>query len=389
MTAEHTPAEPYNKLDLLESSDDFEVIASPYDRMEYVHLTDELIRRLEGTDDHPKPDYVIYLDKSARPVSWLVRELWDDLARELGTKFEDRVIPERPKSLFLNIDSKHHFEKSDIPGLRSLFTTEVVENLDGIEDKPTYFDGKRVLVVDEIGVTHATRVKAQAYLEMAFPEATIDTFTWMDQGPQSRYGGNGAPPSFDKQTFRLVKLGNPIEPQGVKNNLRWYRDRSNLQQPTVEELRAYGDGRGVIDRDTATEKELKGLEKPRLRLGKKWLSVVPETLQPVSKQLMKEIKLLGSELRSGALPYWPSDNREDFAERLEQANGIDVHAFREFREWFKETWWVDWNTATVAVKYRKPSLEAFRSMKHKSAAVAQFAVKHGLYSESVTETDRA
>ena len=55
-------------------------------RREYVQLTDELIHQMtEGVPviDHEtgdevikKPDVVIWLDKSARPVSWLTKELW-------------------------------------------------------------------------------------------------------------------------------------------------------------------------------------------------------------------------------------------------------------------------------------------------------------------------
>ena len=43
----------------------------------------------------PKADHVIYLDKSARPVSWLVDEFWDVFSDE-----------ERPQKTFLAIDRR-------------------------------------------------------------------------------------------------------------------------------------------------------------------------------------------------------------------------------------------------------------------------------------------
>ncbi len=384
MTVEQAPTatNPVEVESLIDSSEQFEMLKNPYDRMEYVHLTDELIRRLEGTDKEQKPDFVIYMDKSARPVSWMVRELWDDLAREPGTNFEDNIVPERPKSLFLNIDSKHLFKREDIPGLRSLFTTEIAEDLEGIEDKETFFDGKRILVVDEIGVSHATRVKATAYLEMAFPEATVDSFTWMDQGPQTQYGGQGMWPAFNKERFELVTTGNPATAHKLQNNLRWYQDRSNLKGLTLEEKRKYDDGRGIIDKDAATEEELANLDRPRTKLGKEWLSAVPKTKQPLSKQIMKEIKLLGQELRSGVLPYWPSEERTDAVERIAQTNNdIDPKSFREFTEWFKDTWWVNWNAAMQIMEDNKPRHESYVRMKARTEKVASFAIRHGLYAK--------
>jgi hypothetical protein len=50
--------------------------------------------------DLPNPDIVVWLDKSARPVSWLTHKLWQQLA----TPNESGEIPNRPKSMFLNID---------------------------------------------------------------------------------------------------------------------------------------------------------------------------------------------------------------------------------------------------------------------------------------------
>src|SRR6185436_11400821 len=59
-------------------------------KTEYVHLTDELIRKMTegvrvvdavtGETENKPVDYVVWIDKSARPVSWLTKELWPTLA---------------------------------------------------------------------------------------------------------------------------------------------------------------------------------------------------------------------------------------------------------------------------------------------------------------------
>ena len=61
-------------------------------RMEYLQLTDRLVHTItEGTsvtdsetgETTTRPyDNVIFLDKSARPVEWLVRALWPTLAKD-------------------------------------------------------------------------------------------------------------------------------------------------------------------------------------------------------------------------------------------------------------------------------------------------------------------
>src|SRR5579872_2790917 len=83
------------------------VWSTEYLLSEYASLTDGLIGRLDGTipirgadvikvtpegirkekQNLPSPSSVIYLDKSARPVRWLVDGLWDVLAREPGTNY--------------------------------------------------------------------------------------------------------------------------------------------------------------------------------------------------------------------------------------------------------------------------------------------------------------
>lgn len=75
---------------------------------EYVTDAANLITVMDGTaemyaDDpeREKPDHVIYLDKSARPVSWLVNTFWKDFSEE-----------ERPSHSYLNIDRLPWFRRA-------------------------------------------------------------------------------------------------------------------------------------------------------------------------------------------------------------------------------------------------------------------------------------
>ena len=79
-------------------------------RLEYIQLTDGLIHQMthgvEATDpitgekSKKKPDVVVWLDKSARPLAWFTKELWPTLAPDPDSD----EIPEMPAFKFVNID---------------------------------------------------------------------------------------------------------------------------------------------------------------------------------------------------------------------------------------------------------------------------------------------
>jgi hypothetical protein len=165
--------------------------------MEYVRLTDKLIHHMthginfhtpEHEIIHAKPTVVIFLDKSARPVSWLTRELWDTLAPEPGSD----EIPTQPDFKFLNIDRKrlrkkldpngsgrfdaNHFNEEQIIGLRSIFN----ENHDGSFEAPNHLDNQQIMVVDEVTATGATMEMAQCLLRRAFPTSLVQGEYWME-----------------------------------------------------------------------------------------------------------------------------------------------------------------------------------------------------------------
>lgn len=179
----------------------------------YVTSTANLIAKMDGTaveyqqhPDLPKPDHVIYLDKSARPVSWLVNTFWKDFSEA-----------ERPSHSYLNVDRLPWFRRAgiemdaggymmnedgskrrptaddfmahaqEIPDevflrVRALFVPGGVEtdDLEQIRKMPTILNGKNLLIVDEVADTGATLEIAKYILNRAIPEirSTQGDYFW-------------------------------------------------------------------------------------------------------------------------------------------------------------------------------------------------------------------
>lgn len=180
---------------------------------QYVSETDGVIALLDGsvkdgsgfeikdpafTEGEPvKPDTVIWLDKSARPVSWLVDGLWDQLAKPDAKK---------PNYEFLNIDRVNWFvhtghdanvaswrlgpkdfdiEEVDqvrIDGVRALFVDgELSEEnwRNEVWNMPTRLDGQTILIIDEVMNRGGTLSIAAQVLKKAIPEALVNaTYFW-------------------------------------------------------------------------------------------------------------------------------------------------------------------------------------------------------------------
>jgi hypoxanthine phosphoribosyltransferase len=171
--------------------------------MEYIRKTEKIIRVLDGSSRHRDvvdyddnlvnqgaPDVVIYLDKSARPVSWLVDKFWKDIA-------DQDVV--KPKTKFLNIDrndqtwkdidlteSKNpsdviydfgRLPKEKILAVRAIFHKGRLSEekwKDEVTKINSDFDqGKRILIVDEVKSSGRTLMIAQNLLKLAFPTSSI------------------------------------------------------------------------------------------------------------------------------------------------------------------------------------------------------------------------
>lgn len=170
----------------------------------YVQDTALLISEIDGSlseDRKEAVDHVVYLDKSARPVSWLVNMFWTEFA----VKDAQGKTVKRPAHTYVNIDRSPWFRKVGInvsddgrqkengelatyndfinhagnltqrhlAEVRALFIKGGIEDEDvgHIMESPTILDGKRVLIVDEVSRTGSTLNIAVHIFKLAFPEA--------------------------------------------------------------------------------------------------------------------------------------------------------------------------------------------------------------------------
>jgi len=170
----------------------------------YVEATDGMVGRLDGSIheraisdpdnselSQEKPDVVVWLDKSARPVSWFVDGFWE--------QFADPEV-EKPDYEFLNIDrvnwfvnmghsridaetrlGPNDFDIEKVPDetiarLRALFVVGELSEDNWQEEVwklPTRLDGKNVLIVDEVKNKGGTLAIATQVLKRAIPELTV------------------------------------------------------------------------------------------------------------------------------------------------------------------------------------------------------------------------
>ena len=286
-------------------------------RTEYVQLTDELIRQMtEGvkvtdpiTNEEvvSRPDYVIWLDKSARPVSWLTKELWPTLAADA-----EGNIPSMPTFAYVNIDREQWVNVVDPGGagitdinlvddsvvrsLRSIFVEPKYKRAGlqtDIDNAPSSLDGKTILIVDEVKASGRTAEIAGKFFRKAFPSARIATEHWM-RG----------------QAMRGQAMGNADLPV-------WYKENEAL-------------GRGVGNRDERKSKLSPSLTQ---QLGSWFLSTSfsRQGINDVAaEQLRAELKHLSQDVKDGSVLFVPSKYRDDegWEERATRINKLSVEEFQ-------------------------------------------------------------
>lgn len=307
---------------------------------EYASATDAMIGALDGSiaeraikdPVNPErsteaPDVAIFLDKSARPVSWLVDALWDQFAGE------DSVKPDYD---FLNIDRVTWFRRQgyslsesesslgpsdfdidkvsdeDIARIRAIFVEGDLDRdnwQDDVWNLGTRLDGKNVLVVDEVKNKGGTLSIATQLLHRAIPEATFSgTYFWKS----GRYA-----------------LGNSVDNMQMESAPVWYSRESVW-------------GRGIGDLSKAYYEQLPDTpENFKRQLG--WLALSaphhdPRTFEEVedieATRLLQDIAYLSYALADGKVLAMPSNEREseEVIETLEQRYpGIPVRDIVQYR----------------------------------------------------------
>ncbi len=294
---------------------------------EHIKSTADLIATMDGTSmeyemnqERVKPDHVIYLDKSARPVSWLVNTFWNDFSEE-----------KRPEHSYLNIDRLTWFRRAgvdvdangyirnsdgsqriampkdfhiedvspeDFARIRSLYLPNGIENEDveEIMRMPSLLDGKNVLIVDEVKRSGSTNKIASDLIKAAFPEvASVNTAYYWDSGTKILKSGEAQ------------MLSIPV----------WYDSKSSL-------------GRGIGDIDPEYfRKRHEKFQTPRTR-AQNFGSIVlgayvnlNEEKGQLSRELMREIQQMHQDYQDGKiLVRVPKNYDDDRAEEFIESQGL-------------------------------------------------------------------
>ncbi|MBR5027333.1 hypothetical protein IKX64_01945 [Candidatus Saccharibacteria bacterium] len=234
-------------------------------------------------------DHVIYLDKSARPVSWMVDEFWEDFSTK-----------ERPQNDFLNIDRLRMFSmlgveangngeiKDEMSGqmrkaddrdfikrfeslpieaqqeylakLRCLFIPNGIkeENPAEIMQTPNELEGKNVLIIDEVKNSGATMGIAKYLVEKATGAKNVDTFYFWNAGS---YQVNGSDWQMGPAPVWYAKDPSDWRGRGVMDAQPEYYEKNYLENPNDNSRAlAYGSGFLSVPLDFAKEPGQKSLE---------------------------------------------------------------------------------------------------------------------------------
>ncbi len=233
-------------------------------RTNYIERTDKLIEEMLKEDY----DTVIYLDKSARPVSLMVREMWDIFAPDKP----------RPDTKFANVDAHYWLHDSEarpethevhamvipqsvIQELQNAFKNEFYqkdENGNVLLNGSNQPIGKKVLIVDEISVTGSSLVLAKKMFEAAFPGVEFGTKPWLQSTNVERGG-------------RKIPVELPV----------WYHENDV-------------NGRFVGD----------------IKEGSQIFSAPLEGTDPLSQALRADIKQMAVDIRSGKQAIRPSQDNQ-------------------------------------------------------------------------------
>jgi hypoxanthine phosphoribosyltransferase len=242
--------------------------STSYVQEKYVAETDKIIGILDGSIDtrdvidptNPErsgttPDTVIWLDKSARPVSWFVDAFWEQFAVDGAVK---------PDYEFLNIDRENWFVKQghdmfaaatrlgpsdfdidkvpqkELAALRAIFTVgELTE--DNWEEEVwslrTRLDGQNILIVDEVKNKGGTLSIATQLLRKIIPDSVVSGSYFWKTGYYSP--GRKSAESEDQQmeSAPVWYDKNDDMGRGVGNISLKYREREYKRTPTQDNLK--------------------------------------------------------------------------------------------------------------------------------------------------------
>ena len=302
----------------------------------YLRDTALLISQIDGSlGEGPACDHVVYLDKSARPVSWLVNLFWKDFAAEGAVRPPhsfvniDRVPWFRYVGLNVNDDglnletghnatysdfmrSIHNLSRRRLAELRALYIEGGLERADEqwVLDQPTALDGRRVLIVDEVSRTGATlRIAAELYRRAIPGIRAIDCAYFWHPTEAVTHGGKAvtmtsAPVWYDRNTLTGRGIGGP-NPDYYRRKLERWADNPAAD---VKKLRAQAFSGTVRSA-------------PLLREDG---AMLPLAEEKVTRALTADLKRLHREYRAGRLFFDAPGEWEERGDEALERQGVAV-----------------------------------------------------------------
>ena len=292
----------------------------------YLKDTALLISKIDGRlDGNSGFDHVIYLDKSARPVSWLVNMFWEEFAAEDD---EGKAV-RRPKHSYINIDRSPWFrnvgidvsndgrQKSNgelatywdfagnvqnldsrhIAEIRAMYIEGGIdsEDVNYILKSPTILDGKKILIVDEVSRTGATLDIAKHLFKLAIPDAEFieGAYFWHPSEPILMMGNEyvltSLPVWYDPDTQTGRGIGSP-DKHYYRNLFEHYsREYKGNSKVQMNKLRAHAFSSSVcsapvLDRDG---------------------NVIGLEAEQQTRKLVRDLKKLYTEYKAGRIFFDP------------------------------------------------------------------------------------
>lgn len=252
---------------------------------------------VKGSEDErlPAADHVIYLDKSARPVSWLVNVFWDDFTNKPRPKHSylaiDRMewfartetpVDQSGYIIGQNRDAarvatfedlrKNNISDEDIARVRALFIPGGIEeeDVETIMNTPTGLEGKNITIVDEVSRSGATLKIAQYLVSRAIPEAaSVNGYTFWTPGYQISHDGSesqmrSVPVWYDAESRKGRGIGDVNESFFAKRYEEYPNPKTRAQKYGALVLGEY------LDLSKEAGNSSRELAKEILTLRKEW-----------------------------------------------------------------------------------------------------------------------
>ena len=269
----------------------------------YPSLTDSLIGKIDQIrKDNPRQnDVIIWLDKSARPVSWFYRAFYDILL----PKDDSNNQLKQPHHSYLNIDRETWQNVLSLSTNESGITwTNLPEQR--IQDIRQIFkfypeiNQSKIFVVDEVKNTGTTLDISTGMIQKAFPEAQVHGLYWMNNGYK-----------IDLKSGQTMNAEVPL----------WYSDKQIT-------------GRLVANIDSSkSQQSMSSTQK----IGRLFLSTrFKDGPDQTGLQLKKEIFQLVHDVKNNNLPFVPGIlddqyGQESIEQRIARINNISIEEFIKLR----------------------------------------------------------